>query len=30
VGRMSDRLLLPLQDEWASLPPGGQVDGETD
>ena len=29
VERISDRLLLPLQDEWERLPPGGQVDGET-
>ena len=29
VGPINDRLLLPMQDEWASLPPGGQVDGET-
>ncbi len=29
VGRMSDRLLLPLQDEWEKLPAGEGADGET-
>ena len=28
VGRMGDRLLAPLRDEWEQLPPGEPVEGE--